>query len=178
MSSNSNSAISHDDTDEDDEETAKKARFSRFVSEKKPPPPLKSGSSSLLDNLLSGQVRLLEKGNAVAAAAAKTDGGDGDAKEGKSASAPPRVRYRGEELGHLQAGCGRLADYRPPAAGANVNYRVWNLWDKARPASNLRLLVRCKVGTYCVSDTKPCKQCFGSGSTLDPHSMTAWPLEV
>ena len=144
-----------DDTEEEDQ--GGKARFSRFASEKRPSQErmevhpskssetvgrqLKSGSSSLLDNLLSGQVRLLEKGNTTITPSGKVmEGGRPPA-----VASVPRVRYRGEELAHLQAGCGRLQDYRAPAPGTNVNYRLWNIWDKARPASNLRLLVRCKV---------------------------------
>jgi hypothetical protein len=105
-----------------------------------------SGSSSLLDHLLSGQVKLLEKGQ-HAAAGQLSNGSGRQAVAG--AAAAPVVRYRGEELGHLQKGCGKLEDYRGPAPGTgSLNYRVWNIWDKARPASNLRMLVRCKVTLF------------------------------
>jgi hypothetical protein len=107
-----------------------------------------SGSSSLLDHLLSGQVKLLEKGQHAAAAAGQLSKGSGRQAVAGAAAAPV-VRYRGEELGHLQQGCGKLEDYRGPAPGTgSLNYRVWNIWDKARPASNLRMLVRCKVTLF------------------------------
>jgi hypothetical protein len=103
-------------------------------------------SSSLLDHLLSGQVKLLEKEqHATAGQLSKGSGRQAVA----GAAAAPVVRYRGEELGHLQQGCGKLEDYRGPAPGTgSLNYRVWNIWDKARPASNLRMLVRCKVTLF------------------------------
>jgi hypothetical protein len=106
-------------------------------------------SSSLLDHLLSGQVKLLEKGQHAAAAAGQLSSGSGRQAVVGAAAAAPVVRYRGEELGHLQKGCGKLEDYRGPAPGTgSLNYRVWNIWDKARPASNLRMLVRCKVTLF------------------------------
>jgi hypothetical protein len=111
-----------------------------------------SGSSSLLDHLLSGQVKLLEKGQLTTAAAA----GQLSSGTGRQAVAAPVVRYRGEELGHLQKGCGKLEDYRGPAPGTgSLNYRVWNIWDKARPASNLRMLVRCKVTLFLPAHHTP-----------------------
>jgi hypothetical protein len=111
-----------------------------------------SGSSSLLDHLLSGQVKLLEKGQHAAAAGQLSKGSGRPAVVG--AAAAPIVRYRGEELGHLQKGCGKLEDYRGPAPGTgSLNYRVWNIWDKARPASNLRMLVRCKVTLFYLHRT-------------------------
>ncbi len=171
---------SKDRSSEEEEETDRSAaRFNRFSSEKRTAGGQKElaarssgtmsdvqpdkelvakkqdpsgSSSSLLDHLLSGQVKLLEKGqHAAAAAAGQLSKGSGRQAVAGAAAAAPVVRYRGEELGHLQKGCGKLEDYRGPAPGTgSLNYRVWNIWDKARPASNLRMLVRCKVTLFYV----------------------------
>ena len=43
------------------------------------------------------------------------------------------------------AGGLRVEDFVPPAPGGNVSYRLWNLWSKEKPSSNIRMIVRSKV---------------------------------
>lgn len=56
-----------------------------------------------------------------------------------------RVQYRGEELRSLLPGLGTLGEYLQPPPGTNLSYRLWNLWSKEKPSSNIRMIVRSKV---------------------------------
>jgi len=91
--------------------------------EVKPPQP-----SGILDSLLSGQSELLVK------------------EEGRKQE-QPRMEYNGEQI-RFAAGGLRVEDFVPPAPGGNVSYRLWNLWSKEKPSSNIRMIVRSKVAGF------------------------------
>ena len=51
-----------------------------------------------------------------------------------------RMEYHGEEIKFAGPGL-NPNDFVPPAQGGNVSYRLWNLWDKEKPNSNIRRVV-------------------------------------
>lgn len=58
----------------------------------------------------------------------------------------PRMEYNGEQI---QVCCWWLRSRtRSPAPGGNVSYRLWNLWSKEKPSSNIRMIVRSKVAGF------------------------------
>ena len=62
----------------------------------------------------------------------------------------------------IGAGLGRIEEYLPPPPGENVSYRIWNLWCKENPASNLRMIVRSKVRIHSYL----CEEKVGGGGVI------------
>ena len=56
-----------------------------------------------------------------------------------------KIKYNGEKMTHILPGLGTVEDYLAPAPGENISYRMWNLWCKEKPGSNLRMMIRSKV---------------------------------
>ena len=61
----------------------------------------------------------------------------------------------------IGAGLGRIEEYLPPPPGENISYRIWNLWCKENPASNLRMIVRSKVRIHSNDETIRFNYIFG-----------------
>ena len=117
MSSMRNLTSSSDSEEEE-------GRFDKFSSSSS-----QQTQPNLLDNLLTGQNRLLSS----------------ECRKKVMEERCPQGPAVFEKLSTIAAGLPPVEQFKPPLPGTNVSYRLWKLYDKAAPARVLRVLVRSKV---------------------------------
>ena len=110
-----------------EEEEGRFDKFSSSTSQQAQP--------NLLDNLLTGQNRLLSS-----------------EPRKKVAEKGPQGPAVFEKLSTIAAGLPPVDQFKPPLSGTNVSYRLWKLYDKAAPGRTFRVLVRSKVAGVTKED--------------------------
>ena len=115
-----NSTINFNDTISDSDSDQ---RFNKFSNSK----PNSTNQGDLLNNLLTGQGRLLHSNRNVS-------------QLPQQASVPVNTA-----MSNIAPGLPPIDQFKPPMNGNNVTYRMWKLYDKSSPGKVLRCVVRSKV---------------------------------
>ena len=116
--SRTSNMFSDSDSDSDSDK-----RFNKFSNSK----PSNTNQGDLLNNLLSGQGKLLHSNRNAA-------------QFPNQATLPVKI-----DMSNIAPGLPPIEQFKPPINGNNVTYRMWKLYDKAAPGKVLRCVVRSKV---------------------------------